>query len=160
MTCSSAPNPVHVRAGFEAHGNKTASQNYTRNQRRNTLQLAVLGMLRHPPAVFADVIRTHFKLKRREIEVQCAEWAADDFAPKPAPKAKKKTAKAPKKKHHEFDEMLDWESEDDEDDAFLSGLVGAAMGGVMGGVHIDHETGRGSPIQATTKELLVELAKL
>ncbi|GAQ82844.1 ubiquitin conjugating enzyme family protein [Klebsormidium nitens] len=154
------PEPYFNEPGYEAHGNKTASHSYTRNQRRNTLQLAVLGMLRHPPAVFADVIRTHFKLKRREIEAQCDEWAADDFAPKPAPKAKGKPAKKPKKKYHGVDDMMDWDSKDDADEEFLSGLVGAAMGGAMGGVHIDHETGRGSPIQATMKELLVELAKL
>jgi hypothetical protein len=140
-------------AGYEARGNKTASDNYSRNQRRNTLQLAVLGMLKHPPAVFADVIRTHFRLKRREIEAQCEAWAKEDYGPTPAPKTKAKKAKTSKK----ASEYLGSEDDDSEDEATFDyyGLFGA-----MGGVNMDHETGRGSPIRTTMKEILAEIGKL
>ena len=35
---------------------------------------AVLEHMRHPPAGFEQVVATHFKLKRRELEAQCEIW--------------------------------------------------------------------------------------
>lgn len=42
----------------------------------------MLRNLRNPPEPFGDVIRTHFRLKAREIAAQLDEWLAkDDGAP-------------------------------------------------------------------------------
>eukprot|EP00042_Codosiga_hollandica_P055600 m.782598 g.782598 ORF g.782598 m.782598 type:complete len:291 (+) comp59152_c1_seq24:3324-4196(+) len=41
----------------------------------NTLRLAVLEQLRHPPAGFEDVVRNHFKLLGDRIVVQYERWA-------------------------------------------------------------------------------------
>lgn len=38
----------------------------------------MLGMLKNPPEPFADVIRTHFKLKARSILKQLDDWLALD----------------------------------------------------------------------------------
>ena len=46
------------------------------------LVLQMLGNLKAPPDPFADVIRTHFKLKARSITEQLDEWLrADDGKP-------------------------------------------------------------------------------
>lgn len=38
----------------------------------------MLGMLKNPPEPFADVIRTHFKLKARSLLKQLDDWLALD----------------------------------------------------------------------------------
>lgn len=38
----------------------------------------MLGNLRNPPEPFADIIRTHFRLKARSISKQLDEWLAKD----------------------------------------------------------------------------------
>lgn len=38
----------------------------------------MLGNLKNPPEPFADVIRTHFRLKARSICTQLDEWLAQD----------------------------------------------------------------------------------
>lgn len=44
-----------------------ASRDYGANIRQAVVRWAMLEMLRHPPAAFADVIKKHFWLKRLEI---------------------------------------------------------------------------------------------
>lgn len=38
----------------------------------------MLGNLKNPPEPFADIIRTHFRLKARSISAQLDEWLAQD----------------------------------------------------------------------------------
>ena len=38
----------------------------------------MLGNLKNPPEPFADVIRTHFRLKARSIMTQLDEWTSQD----------------------------------------------------------------------------------
>lgn len=38
----------------------------------------MLGNLRNPPEPFADIIRTHFRLKTRSLIIQLDEWLAQD----------------------------------------------------------------------------------
>ncbi|KAI0690863.1 ubiquitin conjugating enzyme family protein [Cytidiella melzeri] len=54
------------------------SKQYSANVRRMVVRTAMLGNLKNPPAPFADVIRTHFRLKARSIIKQLDEWLALD----------------------------------------------------------------------------------
>ena len=38
----------------------------------------MLGNLKNPPEPFADIIRTHFRLKARAITTQLDDWLAQD----------------------------------------------------------------------------------
>lgn len=38
----------------------------------------MLGNLKNPPEPFADIIRTHFRLKARSISAQLDQWLAKD----------------------------------------------------------------------------------
>lgn len=52
------------------------------NVRRMVVKTAMLGNLKNPPEPFADVIRTHFRLKARSIMKQLDEWLKlDDGKP-------------------------------------------------------------------------------
>lgn len=42
------------------------------------VKTAMLGNLKNPPEPFADVIRTHFRLKARSITQQLDEWLQQD----------------------------------------------------------------------------------
>jgi len=42
------------------------------------VKTAMLGNLRNPPEPFADVIRTHFRLKARSITKQLDDWSSKD----------------------------------------------------------------------------------
>lgn len=38
----------------------------------------MLGNLRSPPEPFADIVRTHFRLKARSLRTQLDQWLAED----------------------------------------------------------------------------------
>ncbi|XP_034246972.1 uncharacterized protein LOC117648556 isoform X2 [Thrips palmi] len=46
---------------------KSASESYNHNVKLNTVRLAMIEMLKYPPADFQEVIKTHFRIKRRRI---------------------------------------------------------------------------------------------
>lgn len=50
------------------------SANYNAVIREGTARFAILDQLRDPKAGFEDVIRTHFSLKRAEVQAQLATW--------------------------------------------------------------------------------------
>ncbi|KAI0787135.1 hypothetical protein BC629DRAFT_1582278 [Irpex lacteus] len=54
------------------------SKQYSANVRRMVVRTAMLGNLKNPPEPFADVIRTHFRLKARSIMKQLDDWLALD----------------------------------------------------------------------------------
>jgi baculoviral IAP repeat-containing protein 6 len=59
---------MHTAAG------KQQSENYNQTIRLGTLQWAILGQLENPAPAFADVIKTHFRLKRDIVLRQCEQW--------------------------------------------------------------------------------------
>lgn len=67
--------PYYNEPGFEQTKSPEAEKENSRH-REHTLSLAVLGALRKPDPLFADVVREHFLLKREEMEQQCDEWIA------------------------------------------------------------------------------------
>lgn len=42
------------------------------------LVFQMLGHLKNPPEPFADIIKTHFRLKARSISAQLDQWLAED----------------------------------------------------------------------------------
>lgn len=58
-------------------GQDAASRTYNQEQQLNTLLHSILPSLRRPDPSFEDVIHTHFRLKRQEIEDQCTLWAEE-----------------------------------------------------------------------------------
>ncbi|KAK7676142.1 hypothetical protein QCA50_020892 [Cerrena zonata] len=54
------------------------SKAYSANVRRMVVKTAMLGNLKNPPEPFADVIRTHFRLKARTIMKQLDSWLEQD----------------------------------------------------------------------------------
>ncbi|KAL3690077.1 hypothetical protein R1sor_016386 [Riccia sorocarpa] len=65
--------PYYNEPGFEQMRTEEAERENSRH-REHTLNLAVLGSLRKPDPLFADVAREHFLLKKGELEQQCDEW--------------------------------------------------------------------------------------
>ncbi|KAF5321022.1 hypothetical protein D9619_001097 [Psilocybe cf. subviscida] len=55
-----------------------ASKAYSANVRRQVVRTAMLGNLKNPPEPFADIIKTHFRLKARSISAQMDQWLAED----------------------------------------------------------------------------------
>ena len=62
-----------VESMHTPHG-KAQSDAYNQNIRFQTLRFAVLEQLRAPSPGFADVIRTHFRLKRDLLREQMSKW--------------------------------------------------------------------------------------
>ncbi|KII94754.1 hypothetical protein PLICRDRAFT_47766 [Plicaturopsis crispa FD-325 SS-3] len=54
------------------------SKAYSANVRRMVTKTAILGNLKNPPEPFGDIVRTHFRLKAREITAQVDRWLAED----------------------------------------------------------------------------------
>ncbi|KAI7837746.1 hypothetical protein COHA_008378 [Chlorella ohadii] len=80
------PDPYFNEPGYAsmegtAQG-RQESQRYNREQRRNTLQVAILGQLQKPPAGFEEAVRAHFRLKAPEVRHQARQWARDDASMK------------------------------------------------------------------------------
>ncbi|KAI5116954.1 hypothetical protein M0805_001927 [Coniferiporia weirii] len=70
--------PYLNEPGWSSEAGTPASNAYSANLRRMVVNTAMLGNLKNPPEPFADVIRTHFRLKARSITAQLDEWLAQD----------------------------------------------------------------------------------
>lgn len=73
--------PYFNEPGYEATMNtvpgKRASQMYNAQVRYNTMRVAMVEQMDRPPYAFAQVIKTHFQLKAREIREQLTAWAKE-----------------------------------------------------------------------------------
>ncbi len=54
-----------------------ANRKYNEVIRVATVEFAMLGQLRSPPAGFEEVVRTHFYLKADFLKTQCDQWLAE-----------------------------------------------------------------------------------
>ncbi|KAH9854945.1 ubiquitin conjugating enzyme family protein [Lenzites betulinus] len=70
--------PYLNEPGWASSGGTPKSVAYSANIRRMVVRTAMLGNLRAPPEPWADVIRTHFRLKANSIKAQLDKWLADD----------------------------------------------------------------------------------
>ncbi|KAG6854764.1 hypothetical protein C0991_001191 [Blastosporella zonata] len=70
--------PYLNEPGWANQGGTPASRAYSANVRRMVVKTAMLGNLKAPPEPFADIIRTHFRLKARSIAAQLDQWLAED----------------------------------------------------------------------------------
>ncbi|CAL1700032.1 unnamed protein product [Somion occarium] len=70
--------PYLNEPGWATAAGTPQSKAYSANVRRMVVKTAMLGNLRNPPEPFADVIRTHFRLKARSIMKQLDEWLQQD----------------------------------------------------------------------------------
>ncbi|TFK55677.1 hypothetical protein OE88DRAFT_1652098 [Heliocybe sulcata] len=70
--------PYLNEPGWASSAGTAASQAYSANVRRMVVKTAMLGNLKTPPEPFADIIRTHFRLKANPISQQLDEWLAQD----------------------------------------------------------------------------------
>ncbi|THV08584.1 hypothetical protein K435DRAFT_740799 [Dendrothele bispora CBS 962.96] len=70
--------PYLNEPGWAGSAGTTQSIAYSANIRRMVVKTAMLGNLKNPPEPFADVIRTHFRLKARAISEQLDRWFAQD----------------------------------------------------------------------------------
>ncbi|KZT62275.1 hypothetical protein CALCODRAFT_462875 [Calocera cornea HHB12733] len=74
--------PYLNEPGWEAQRGTAASEQYSANVRRMVVHTAMIGNLQNAPEPFADIIRTHFRLKARSLRIQLDKWLAlDDGAP-------------------------------------------------------------------------------
>ncbi|KAF8195914.1 hypothetical protein K438DRAFT_1826732 [Mycena galopus ATCC 62051] len=74
--------PYLNEPGWATSGGTAQSRGYSANVRRMVVRTAMLGNLQNPPEPFADIIRTHFRLKAKSITAQLDEWLAlDDGKP-------------------------------------------------------------------------------
>jgi len=70
--------PYLNEPGWEAQRGTPASDAYSANVRRMVVHSAMMGNLKNPPEPFADVIRTHFRLKARSLQKQLDKWLSTD----------------------------------------------------------------------------------
>ncbi|KAI0677647.1 ubiquitin conjugating enzyme family protein [Trametes maxima] len=70
--------PYLNEPGWANGGGTPKSAAYSANIRRMVVRTAMLGNLKAPPEPWADVIRTHFRLKARSISAQLDKWLAED----------------------------------------------------------------------------------
>ncbi|KAJ7700058.1 hypothetical protein B0H17DRAFT_1048399 [Mycena rosella] len=70
--------PYLNEPGWATSGGSSQSRAYSANVRRMVVRTAMLGNLQNPPEPFADIIRTHFRLKARSIATQLDEWLVQD----------------------------------------------------------------------------------
>ncbi|KAF4602410.1 hypothetical protein EYR40_005617 [Pleurotus pulmonarius] len=70
--------PYLNEPGWASSGGTPQSQAYSANIRRMVVKTAMLGNLKNAPEPFADVIRTHFRLKAEAIKKQLDDWLAKD----------------------------------------------------------------------------------
>ncbi|KAF8165369.1 hypothetical protein B0H34DRAFT_780271 [Crassisporium funariophilum] len=72
--------PYLNEPAWSTSGGSPASRAYSANVRRMVVKTAMLGNLKTPPEPFADIIRTHFRLKARSILKQLDDWLSKDDA--------------------------------------------------------------------------------
>lgn len=53
---------------------------YSEDKRVNTMRLAMISQLKCPPKGFEDVIKTHFRLRKKFVLEQCQEWVTTSKA--------------------------------------------------------------------------------
>ncbi|KAJ7129714.1 hypothetical protein C8R44DRAFT_777474 [Mycena epipterygia] len=70
--------PYLNEPGWASSGGTPQSRAYSANVRRMVVKTAMLGNLQNPPEPFADIIRTHFRLKARSIAAQLDQWLSQD----------------------------------------------------------------------------------
>ncbi|KAI0737682.1 ubiquitin conjugating enzyme family protein [Daedaleopsis nitida] len=70
--------PYLNEPGWANSGGTPKSMAYSANVRRMVVKTAMLGNLKAPPEPWADVIRTHFRLKAKSIAAQLDKWLSDD----------------------------------------------------------------------------------
>ncbi|KAI1795079.1 ubiquitin conjugating enzyme family protein [Ganoderma leucocontextum] len=70
--------PYLNEPGWANSGGTPKSLAYSANVRRMVVKTAMLGNLKTPPDPWADVIRTHFRLKAKSVIAQLDKWVADD----------------------------------------------------------------------------------
>ncbi|VDK62166.1 unnamed protein product [Onchocerca ochengi] len=68
--------PGYERSRYTQAGQQ-ASRDYDANIRQAVVKWAMLEMIRHPPPAFADIVKKHFWLKRKEILLQVSKWIAE-----------------------------------------------------------------------------------
>ncbi|KAM3721402.1 Baculoviral IAP repeat-containing protein [Dirofilaria immitis] len=68
--------PGYERSKYTQAGQQ-ASRDYDANIRQAVVKWAMLEMIRHPPPAFADIVKKHFWLKRKEILLQISKWIAE-----------------------------------------------------------------------------------
>ncbi|KAF7332161.1 Baculoviral IAP repeat-containing protein 6 [Mycena kentingensis (nom. inval.)] len=74
--------PYLNEPGWAQSGGSPQSHAYSANVRRMVVKTAMLQNLQHPPEPWADIIRTHFRLKAASISEQLDKWLAlDDGKP-------------------------------------------------------------------------------
>uniref|UniRef100_A0A915PSQ5 UBC core domain-containing protein n=1 Tax=Setaria digitata TaxID=48799 RepID=A0A915PSQ5_9BILA len=70
--------PYFNEPGYErskcTQAGQQASRDYDANIRQAVVKWAMLEMIRHPPPAFADIVKKHFWLKRKEILSQVSRW--------------------------------------------------------------------------------------
>jgi len=70
--------PYLNEPGWASSGGTPQSRAYSANVRRMVVKAAMLGNLKSPPEPFADIIRTHFRLKARSLMTQLDQWLTQD----------------------------------------------------------------------------------
>jgi len=75
------PDPYFNEPGYErdigtSHG-RTASRNYNTNIREGCVRFAMIDQLRNPPRGFEDIIRNHFRLRKKAILNEFKKWTDD-----------------------------------------------------------------------------------
>lgn len=68
------PEPFFNEPGYEQRSAVPESRRYNEVIREGTIKWAMIDQLQHPPAEFADVIRSHFRLRAGFIRDQTAGW--------------------------------------------------------------------------------------
>lgn len=64
-----------ARGGFEAFHRPAPPRPARRRRREQTLRWAMIDQLRSPPAYFAEVIKSHFRLRGDAVLATCRRWA-------------------------------------------------------------------------------------
>ena len=75
------PDPFFNEPGLEqlrgtAEGDRKNLE-YNLDIRAHTVVWAMCDMIEHPPAMFAEAVRAHFRLKTDDIMMQCGVWVAE-----------------------------------------------------------------------------------
>lgn len=68
--------PYYNEPGFDESPDKGECEEYSQQQRFNTIRHALLPSLRSPPPHFAPVLKEHFARKRGQILETCQSWLA------------------------------------------------------------------------------------
>eukprot|EP01006_Ploeotia_vitrea_P038000 TRINITY_DN66192_c5_g1_i1.p2 TRINITY_DN66192_c5_g1~~TRINITY_DN66192_c5_g1_i1.p2 ORF type:complete len:589 (-),score=320.82 TRINITY_DN66192_c5_g1_i1:110-1876(-) len=76
------PQPWFNEPGYESSINDPSTQaqskKYNATVRGNTIQWAMLDMIKNPPAAFSDVVKAHFFMRQDAILANVEQWEAQD----------------------------------------------------------------------------------